>query len=201
MLYACVGSASYGGMAKLGTVKKDYKIKPLHPIPISPPPLPPNSSPYHKTCTLSESSSGMGEESLLFFPEQEIPLLPFVVVREEALCRYLPGGANPWHEGAWSPLSVRSPLCAELCSGALPSPAVPARAALHRCCSAQDLGEMHKVTALKTLQTHCCLPKGSFFLIMETLLMSSAEEITQRTVGEGRLLLACQAELECVQRG
>lgn len=62
--------------------------------------------------------------------------------------------------------------------------------------AAQDLGEMHKVTALKTLQTHSCLPRGDFFQsweVLETLLMSSAEEITQGTVGEGRLVCACEA--------
>lgn len=55
---------------------------------------------------------------------------------------------------------------------------------------------MHKVTALKTLQTHSFMPRGDFFQSwegLETLLMSSAEEIAQGTVGEGRLTLACEA--------
>lgn len=55
---------------------------------------------------------------------------------------------------------------------------------------------MHKVTALKTSQTHSYVPRGDFFSngeVLETSLMSSAEEIAQGTVRGGRLTPVCKA--------
>lgn len=117
----------------------------------------------------------------------------------EAFCRYLQGGGNPLQEGAQLHCLCSAHLCTELCkAGALLRSCVPAQASPDCCCcSCTGPWPNAQSNCPQNLANSFLSAQGRFIFqpweVLETLLMSSAEEITQGTVGEVRLLLACQA--------